>query len=272
MLSGKDAAPKFSHDFPAEKLSSKQSWPDLILEYDTKKQLEEIKEWLDFEDMTRKNNEEEGFRRGYKCLFHGPPGTGKTMAATLIGKLTHREVYRIDLSMVTSKYIGETEKNLSNIFEHASQGDWILFFDEADALFGKRGATHNAHDRYANQEVSYLLQRFEAYEGVSILASNFKENIDSAFTRRFNSIVSFKVPESAERLLLWESHLPKGYAFDEDINLSQISQNIKITGAGIYNVMRRSCMKAALRGDKILSGSDMLDSVRQEFAKENKML
>jgi SpoVK/Ycf46/Vps4 family AAA+-type ATPase len=173
---------------------------------------------------------------------------------------------------VVSKYIGETEKNLAKIFDRAAHGNWILFFDEADALFGKRGTTQNAHDRYANQEVSYLLQRFEKYEGVSILASNFKENIDSAFYRRFHSIVQFKNPEQEERLKLWEVHLPKQFKFADDIDLDEIARNIKINGSGIYNVMRRSCMKAVLNNDMVIQGQDMLDSVKMEFAKENKIL
>lgn len=273
MLTGTSKGPEFSHDFPAMLIESDYNWNDLILDYDTRKQLEEMKEWLDYENLCKeKGITPDKFKPGYKCLFYGPPGTGKTLAASLIGKLTNHKVYRIDLSAVVSKYIGETEKNLSKIFDRAAHGNWILFFDEADALFGKRGATQNAHDRYANQEVSYLLQRFESYEGVSVLASNFKDNIDSAFYRRFHSIVSFKKPDSDERFRLWQVHLPKGFKFSEDINLDEIAQTVKITGAGIYNVMRRSCMKAVLRNDTIIQGNDMLDSVKMEFAKENKMI
>ena len=139
-------------------------------------------------------------------------------------------------------------------------------------MFGKRGAIQNAHDRYANQEVAYLLQRFESYEGVSILASNFKDNIDSAFYRRFHGIVSFKRPEQEERLRLWQVHLPEGFKYAEDINLEEIAFNIKITGAGIYNVLRRSCMKAVLKGDMVITGKDMYESVKKEFAKENKTI
>jgi len=273
VISGKNRGPEFSHDFPATLIESDYSWDDLILDYDTRSQLQEVKEWLDYENLCReKELDIEKFKSGYKCLFFGAPGTGKTLAASLIGKLTGRKVYRIDLSAVVSKYIGETEKNLAKIFDRAAHGNWILFFDEADALFGKRGTTQNAHDRYANQEVSYLLQRFENYEGVSILASNFKDNIDTAFYRRFHSIVRFKNPESDERLKLWEVHLPKGFDFAEDVDLHEISRNVKINGAGIYNVMRRSCMKAVLNNDMHVRGSDMLESVKMEFAKENKLI
>ncbi len=273
VLSGTSEGPEFSHDFPAMLISSDYIWDDLIVDYDTQLQLKEVKEWLDYENICKqKDIKLDKFKRGYKCLFHGPPGTGKTLAASLIGKLTKHDVYRIDLSAVVSKYIGETEKNLAKIFDRASHGNWILFFDEADALFGKRGATQNAHDRYANQEVSYLLQRFESYEGVSILASNFKENIDTAFYRRFHSIVSFKKPEADERLRLWKVHLPKDFKFANDVKLNEIANSIKITGAGIYNVMRRCCMKAVLSGNKTINGKDMFESVKLEFAKENKTI
>lgn len=273
ILLGQNLGPEFSHDFPATLITSDYTWDELIVDYDTRNQLKEVKEWLDYENIRRtKGIENKKFKGGYKCLFFGVPGTGKTLAASLIGKLTNRQVYRIDLSAVVSKYIGETEKNLAKIFDRAAHGNWILFFDEADALFGKRGTTQNAHDRYANQEVSYLLQRFENYEGVSILASNFKENIDTAFYRRFHSIVQFKNPEQEERLRLWQVHLPEEFKFAEDIDLGEISRNVKINGAGIYNVMRRSCMKAVLNNDMVIQGSDMLDSVKLEFAKENKII
>lgn len=273
ILLGKNTGPEFSHDFPATLLTSDYTWDDLIVDYDTQMQLKEVKEWIEYEHICRTKGIETGkFKGGYKCLFFGAPGTGKTLAASLIGKLTDKKVYRIDLSAVVSKYIGETEKNLAKIFDRAAHGNWILFFDEADALFGKRGTTQNAHDRYANQEVSYLLQRFEKYEGVSILASNFKENIDSAFYRRFHSIVQFKNPEQEERLKLWEVHLPKQFKFADDIDLDEIARNIKINGSGIYNVMRRSCMKAVLNNDMVIQGQDMLDSVKLEYAKENKIL
>jgi hypothetical protein len=273
ILSGVNRGPEFSHEFPATLITPECSWDELVLDVDTVKQLNELKEWLQFEKYCIDNKISlSRFKNGYKSLFHGPPGTGKTLAASLLGEITGHKVYRIDLSSVVSKYIGETEKNLAKVFDRAAHGKWILFFDEADALFGKRGVTQNAHDRYANQEVSYLLQRFENYEGVSILATNFKENIDTAFYRRFHSIVNFKKPNADERLRLWNVHLPKDFQFAGDINLQEISQSIKLNGAGIYNVMRRSCMKAALNGDRIIKGSDMYESVKLEFAKENKTL
>lgn len=134
-------------------------------------------------------------KSGYRCLFYGPSGTGKTMTAAWIGKESNLPVYRIDLSMVISKYIGETEKNLKRLFDDAEKKVGILFFDEADALFGKRTNVRDAHDKFANQEVAYLLQRLEDYPGLVILASNLKSNIDEAFTRRFNSVLKFPIPD-----------------------------------------------------------------------------
>src|SRR5204863_2251929 len=138
----------------------------------------------------------------------GPPGTGKTLTAGLLGKEFNKDVYRVDLSQIVSKYIGETEKNLSKIFDRAEHKDWILFFDEADALFGKRTNVQSSHDKYANQEVSYLLQRVEDYAGLLILSSNFKNNLDDAFIRRFHEVVHFPLPDARQRLILWEKSLP----------------------------------------------------------------
>src|SRR4030095_7939978 len=150
-----------------------------------------------------------------RILFIGAPGTGKKIAASLIGQQLSKEVYKIDLSMVVSKYIGETEKNLELLFARAEDKGWILFFDEADALFGKRTNVRDAHDKYANQEVSYLLQRIEDYNGLIILATNMKNNIDDAFMRRFNSILKFPFPDANERYLIWKKSFPPNAIFKE---------------------------------------------------------
>ncbi len=174
-------------------LSTEQSWNDLVLDKETLKQVEEIKTWLKDSSSAKPDSSlKKKPKAGYRTLFYGPPGTGKTSTAALIGRELNKPVYKVDLSMVVSKYIGETEKNLELLFARAEDKDWILFFDEADALFGKRTEVKDSHDRYANQEVSYLLQRMEDYNGLVILATNMKSNIDKAFTRRFNSILRFQ--------------------------------------------------------------------------------
>jgi len=170
-------------------ITTDQSWKDLALIEKAIKQVEQIKAWLMASD-----NVEKKLKPGYRSLFYGPPGTGKTLTAALIGKEFDRPVYKIDLSKLVSKYTGETEKNLETIFDRAEGKGWILFFGEADALFGKRTGVKDAHDKYSNQEVSHLLQRMEDYNGLVILATNMKSNIDSAFTRRFNSIIHFSFP------------------------------------------------------------------------------
>ncbi len=159
-------------------------------------EISRIKQWyadsLGIPDLVPKRT-----RASYCCLFIGPPGTGKKLTASVIGNELGRDVYRIDLSMVISKYIGETEKNLSGIFDKAENKNWILFFDEADALFGKRTSVRDAHDKYVNQEISYLLQKIETHDGLVILAANMKNNIDDAFIRRFNSVLYFDIKSAS---------------------------------------------------------------------------
>jgi SpoVK/Ycf46/Vps4 family AAA+-type ATPase len=161
-------------------LTTDLSWKELRLDAEVLKQVEEIKDQL----------KHSSFKPGYRVLFHGPPATTKAMAA-LIAREHSRYVYQVDLSKLVSKYIGETEKKLNRLFDKAENKNWILFFDEADALFGKRTHVKDAHDKYANQEVTYLLQRIENYNGLVILATNMKKNIDNAFTRRLNSVIDF---------------------------------------------------------------------------------
>ena len=173
---GEARKPNFSPEFPAQLLTTKMEWPDLFLSPHVMVQLEEIETWITHHDTLMKDwGMEKILKPGYKALFHGPPGTGKTTTVALLGKKTKRDVYRIDLSQMVSKYIGETEKNLAKVFDRAENKEWILFFDEADALFGKRTSTRDAHDRFANQQVSYLLQRIEDFNGLVIMATNLKE-------------------------------------------------------------------------------------------------
>jgi SpoVK/Ycf46/Vps4 family AAA+-type ATPase len=210
------------------------------------------------------------FKEGYKALFYGPPGTGKTFTATLLGKQFNRDVYRIDLSQVVSKYIGETEKNLEKIFQKAEDKNWILFFDEADALFGKRTSVSSAHDRYANQETSYLLQRIEDFNGLVILASNNKANIDQAFLRRFNAIVHFPIPDPVERLHLWKIYLPANHSLNTD-DLQNIANKYEVTGSTILNSIHNAAINAfALK--RLVTMSDLTESLKRELRKEDRML
>jgi hypothetical protein len=197
---GKVSRPHFSAEFPAEYIETQMDWDDLVLHPNTLTQIREIENWIKHNDTLLNDwGMKKKIKPGYRALFYGPPGTGKTLTATLLGKHTGKDVFRIDLSRVISKYIGETEKNLSRLFDKAESKNWILFFDEADALFGKRTDIRDAHDKYANQEVAYLLQRVEGYNGLVILASNQRANIDDAFVRRLQNIIQFPMPRSEER-------------------------------------------------------------------------
>jgi hypothetical protein len=223
VAAGRRRRPRSGTDFPAERIETTLEWNDLVLDESTLDQIRELEIWV---KHGRTLLDEWGLRRrlrpGYRALFFGPPGTGKTLTAMLLGKYTGRDVYRIDLSLVVSKFIGETEKNLAKIFAQAEDRDWILFFDEADALFGKRTQVRDAHDRYANQEVACLLQRVENFEGLVILASNFRNNIDDAFLRRFQAVVHFPKPSADDRLRLWRKIVPDHVSLEDHVNLAAL--------------------------------------------------
>lgn len=263
--------PAFSADFPARPIDTNLQWSDLVLDAATMEQVLEIKTWIDYESVLLDELEmRKTIKPGYRSLFCGASGTGKTLTATLLGKMTGLEVYKVDLSMVVSKYIGETEKNLEKVFDKAENKKWILFFDEADALFGKRTAVSDAHDRFANQEVSYLLQRVEDYSGVVILASNFRSNLDEAFTRRFQSIIHFPVPKQAERLMLWQRSFPEKMHFADDVNLNDIAAGYELAGGSIINVVRHAVLAALKKEHQHIGLSDIRNGIRRELQKSGK--
>jgi len=255
----------------ARRVSTGLGWHDLVLPPDTLAELEEIRDWvLHGPTLLEDWGLRDRIRPGHTALFHGPPGTGKTLAACLIGKLCEREVHRIDLSLVVSKYIGETEKNLSRLFEAAEKRGWILFFDEADALFGKRTRVDDAHDRYANQEVSYLLQRIEDFAGVVILASNLRSNIDDAFMRRFQSVVAFPMPRPPERARLWREAFSRRATLDGALNIDRLAERHEIAGGTIMNVVRWVSLRALARGEMFIRADDVDEGVRRELVKEGR--
>ena len=271
-ISGKVHPPAPSLSFPAQQLHTELGWDDLVLPTRTLVQVKELESWVHHGDVLMNNwGMGKKLRPGLRTLFYGPPGTGKTFTATLLGVATERPVYRVDLSMVVSKYIGETEKNLANLFDKAENKNWILFFDEADALFGKRTQLKDAHDRFANQEVSFLLQRVETYNGLVILASNLANNVDEAFSRRFEQIIHFPLPRKKERLLIWQKGLPAAVALEPGLDLEEIANRYEISGGMIMNVIRHCCMQAITRGETILRHLDFIEGIRREFAKENRI-
>ena len=270
---GKISNPKLSSNFPAELITTELSWDDLVLQPKTMDEIKEIETWLKYNDTLLNHWQMKGkIKPGFRVLFHGPAGTGKTMTACLLGKYTNRDVFRIDLSMVVSKYIGETEKNLSKLFDKAANKEWILFFDEADSIFGKRTNVRDAHDKYANQEVSYLLQRIESHGGLVILASNLKSNIDASFTRRFNTIVEFENPGAAERDKLWRNYIPPSAKLDKKISLDEIARKYEITGANIVNVIHYAGLKTLERHATTISHKDLMKGIQKEYQKEGKMI
>jgi len=272
-LSGKISRPKLSSDFPAKLITTELEWKDLVLAEKTLENIREIETWLNYNLKLMDDWEMHGkIKPGYRILFYGPPGTGKTMTACLLGKYTHRDVFRVDLSMVVSKYIGETEKNLSKLFDKAANKDWILFFDEADSIFGKRTNVRDAHDKYANQEVSYLLQRIEAHEGLVILASNMKANIDSSFTRRFNSFVAFEHPDIKERRKLWGNYIPESIQKKSNLDLDEIAKNYELSGANIVNAIHYAGLQTLQKKSLSLEMEDLLNGIRKEYQKEGKLL
>ncbi len=262
-----------SSNFPAQLIETPLEWENLILQTNTLNQIKDIQNWLVHEDkILNQWGMRNKIKPGYRVLFHGSPGTGKTLTAALLGKYTGRHVYRIDLSFIVSKYIGETEKNLARLFDKAENKDWILFFDEADSIFGKRTGVKDSHDKYANQEVSYLLQKIEAHPGLVILASNFKSNIDKAFVRRFQTMIEFEKPSPAERLLLWQKTLPEQLPLEESISLTTLSKNYNLTGANIVNIVQYVCLKTASAGQEEIGMDLLLEGIKREFAKEQRMI
>ncbi len=272
ILTGTSRAPQFGAEFPAEEISTQMTWEDIVLPNGTLEQINHLNRWLQHGDTLLNDwGMAPQLRKGYRVLFHGPPGTGKTLTAKLLGQTTGRPVFRIDLALIVSKYIGETEKNLANLFNVAENKDWILFFDEADALFGKRTQVRDAHDRYANQEVAYLLQRVENCSGLVILATNLANNIDSAFLRRFESSVHFPMPSRHERFALWQRAFPQNAELEDKICLTDVAMAHELSGAHIVNVVQQVCLMALDRGENTIRQADLEIAIARELSKEGKL-
>jgi ATPase family associated with various cellular activities (AAA) len=208
--------------------------------------------------------------KGLKVLFSGTSGTGKTMTAGVIARSVGLELYKIDLSSVVSKYIGETEKNLETIFRAAHGSNAILFFDEADALFGKRSEVKDAHDRYANIEVAYLLQRIEAHEGVVILATNLSKNIDEAFARRMHTVIEFPLPDDAHREHLWRSLIPNDAPLSEDVDLPFMAKHFEIAGGDIQNVVLEAAFLAT-RDAHVIGMKHLVKAMARQMLKQKRV-
>lgn len=265
--SGQEPRPDYGSAFPARLVTTSMKWEHLILDDNTNTQIQDIMLWVEQgNDLIHANSM---FNVSFPCLFYGASGTGKSLTAKLIGKKYNKHVFRIDLSMIVSKYIGETEKNLAYLFDRAKGKDWILFFDEADALFSKRTSVNSAQDKWANLEVNYLLQRMEEHRGLTILATNLKDNIDSAMTRRFQAMVYFPYPKAPQRKELWESLLPAPFTYETCISMEKLAE-LKFTGANISNILKYSCLHALDNETKEIQTKWLEEGIRKEFIKENR--
>lgn len=265
---GRPYRPEFSLSFPAQRIETELTWDDLVLQPGTRHEIEEIKDWLKHGEALNEWELDQKFFPGYRSLFYGPPGTDKNLTAALLGKDTGRDVYRIDLSLVVSKYIGETEKNLANIFDQAQHKGWILFFDEADALFGKRRMTRTSNDRHANQQISFLLQRIETFAGVVILSMNQRDDVNEAFARRFQQIVYFPMPGPKERLRLWQQGFPPKMRLEETVDLAGIAQDYELSPSSIRNAIRFVALQTAKRGTDEILADDILDAIKREHDRQ----
>jgi len=255
------------------KIKPHHNWADIVLPEDRIQQLREICNSMKYRSLVL---EEWGFDRkmslgkGLNILFAGPSGTGKTMAAGIMASELDLDLYKIDLSTVVSKYIGETEKNLARIFAEAESSNAVLFFDEADALFGKRSEVRDSHDRYANIEINYLLQKMEEHEGVVILATNFRKNMDDAFVRRMHFTVEFPLPCEADRRRIWEQIWPKDTPQAGDLDLDFMARRFEIPGGNIRNIAMTAAFLAASDGG-VVNMSHLLHGTRREYQKMGKV-
>ncbi len=251
----------------AQRIDSSVTFDDVVLGESQRSTLEEIAHHIAGKSTVY---DRWGFRGrhhrglGVSALFAGPSGTGKTMAAEALASLLQLDLWRIDLSQVVSKYIGETEKNLSHVFDMADENDWILFFDEADALFGKRSEVKDSHDRYANIEVSYLLQRMEEFTGLAVLTTNQEAALDEAFLRRIRFVVRFPAPDQAAREAIWRQAFPDEVPRGE-LDIESLA-HANLSGGNIHNIALASAFRAAF-GDGEVAMPDIETATRAELAK-----
>lgn len=247
-------------------------WEDLVVEPEVRKQLEYICGQVKYRSIVADDWNFFGkipYGRGICALFYGSPGTGKTMAAQVIAKELGLELYRIDLSQLISKYVGETEKHISELFDKARDINAVLFFDEADALFAKRSEVSDSNDRSANMETAHLLQKLEEYEGIVILATNLKENIDEAFRRRIKFMIRFSLPDEATRRTLWEKAIPKEAPLAEDVDLSVLAHFFELSGSAIKEIALNAAYMAAAEGGSI-ENRHLAEALRLNYAKLGK--
>ena len=258
----------------ATKLEPRYQWDDLVLPKDPHEMLQEMVATVQNRPLVLESwglGKKLAAGKGVSALFTGQPGTGKTLAAQIIANQLGIDLYRIDLSTVVSKFVGETEKNLEHVFAEAAESNALLFFDEADTIFGKRSEVKDAQDRYANLEVGYLLQRMEAYSGVAVLATNLRANLDDAFTRRLNFIVTFPFPDEEYRLKIYKVLMPPGMPLADDVNLEWMASHFKLAGGSIRNILMSAAYQAARENSKVRQ-EHLLHGALREMQKMGKLI
>jgi SpoVK/Ycf46/Vps4 family AAA+-type ATPase len=258
----------------ARKIEPHYSWGDIILPPDRIEQLREICNYMKHRSLVYDQwgfDQKLALGKGLNVLFAGPPGTGKTMAAEIIAHEFSLDLYKIDLSSVVSKYIGETEKNLSRIFTEAETSNAILFFDEADALFGRRSEVRDSHDRYANIEIGYLLQRMEEYQGVVILATNLRKNMDEAFVRRLHFAIEFPFPNERDRRRIWQGVWPEATPRSSELDLNWMARQFDLAGGSIRNIAVGAAFLAAENSGTVKM-FHLLHATRREYQKMGKVV
>lgn len=270
LTTGKVSKPDVDPLFPAKRIETTQEWDDLVVSDVLLNGLEEIKNYTRYGKLLKSDYQfGKKIKPGFRVLFTGPPGTGKTLTATLLGKSCRMDVYHFDLSMV-STYIGETEKNISRIFDRAEKEDWILFFDGADDLFGKRTAIKDARDGSTDQAMSFILRCMDDFDGLIIVRSNSKKNVKEAFFRRFQLVLDFEIPHADQRYDIWQKSKTPEFEYEEAINLKFLAKHYELTPASINNVLHYSMLKCMGRGDNVIKLSDIEAGLKIEQRKEGK--
>lgn len=259
-------------DFMADKLETTKTFEDLVLNRETAKSMMPLIDYIKTKDkFFGQTATGQKIKEGFVVMFHGYPGTGKTYTASVLGNQYNLPVYHVDLAGLVSKYIGETSKNLKNIFDRLQNEDCILFFDEADSVFGKRTQVKESKDRYSNQEVSYLLQAIEKFKGIVILSTNYSDNIDMAFRRRIHVMVDFRPPDEGARLKLWKYYFPKeDFTYEPANLLEKLAKKYSVTGANIANTVKLVCLEAGNNGDNVVLEEMMDRHLSAEYYKDGR--
>ncbi len=242
------------------------NWSDLILDQYAFTEVMKISSWLKEWCLNKKLNP------GIRSLFYGRPGTGKTLTATLISKSVGLDLYRVDLSMAISKYIGETEVNLKNIFDQAKKNKCILFFDETDILFESHSQINNSNNPHSNNVMANLIQKCEEYAGPVVFSANLKPNPDSLFIQNVQSVIYFPIPDAAQRTLLWKNTFSHNAVLEDQVNIEEIANKYELTGGSIFNIVRYASLMAIKRDHNTILLSDIIEGISREFEKIGKPL